>query len=174
MKKILAAAFGLALLTGCGGGSEAAPKDTGTTSQAASSSVSESNAPAPEETKESAPAEDRDFAVTIDGHKVVKDYEGKPALVVDFTFTNNSDKAANFMFATQAKAFQDGIELETAIIADEKDFDSGNSMKDIKSGKSLEVQQAFVLDGEEDVELTVTELISFDDTPLAEAVISVK
>jgi hypothetical protein len=36
------------------------------------------------------------------------------------------------------------------------------------------VQQAFLLDGDEDVEVTVTKLISFDDTPLASAVISVK
>lgn len=145
-----------------------------TTITAGGGASKETQAPEESEKPTDAPAADRDFAVTIDGSDKTKDYEGKPALVVNFTFTNNSDEAANFMFAAQTKAFQDGIELETAIVIDDKKYDADNSMKDIQPGKSLEVQQAFLLDGEDDVEITVTELISFDDTPLASATISVK
>jgi hypothetical protein len=130
--------------------------------------------PAPSKTQDE-PASDAKYAVTIDGSRLIEDYEGNPALVVELTFTNNSDEPANFMFAAHAKAFQDGIELDSMMFTlNTKDFDAKNSMKDIKPGKSIGVQQAFLLDGDEDVEVTVTKLISFDDTPLASAVISVK
>ncbi|MBK7819740.1 MAG: DUF5067 domain-containing protein [Tessaracoccus sp.] len=141
-------------------------------------STEPSNSPAAEPSPsaaQEAPEMDRKYAVTINDSRIIKDYEGKPALVVDLTFTNNSDDTANFMFATSAKAFQDGVELESMVFTmNDTDYDSKNSMKDIKPGKSIDVQQAFLLDGKDDVELTVTELISFDDTPLASAVISVK
>lgn len=104
------------------------------------------------------------YAVEISSYKLAKDYEGKPAIVIEYQFTNNSDDAANFMTALNYKAFQDGIELETAIIADDNVYDSGASMKDIKTGKTLTVYSAYVLSDEtKPVECEVTELISFDD-----------
>ena len=62
------------------------------------------------------------------------------------------------------KAFQDGIELESAIIMDSKTYDSDEKMKDIKPGKTIKVQSAFVLnDKKNPVEIEVSELISFSD-----------
>lgn len=110
------------------------------------------------------------YAVSIDGCEVGADYEGKPAAIVTFTFTNNSDKDANFMMAVADKAFQNGVQLERAIITD---IDNESSMKDIKPGSSVSVQEAYVLDDESDMTVEVTELISFDDTILAEATFSV-
>ena len=170
MKKLLGAIIGLLLLAGCG-----APASTSNGAEPAASEPASTASEVTETAPEEEPAADRDYAVTIDDSRLTKDYQGKPALVVDFTFTNNSDEAANFMFATRAKAFQNGIELESAMIMDDKKYDSANSMKDIKPGKSLKVQQAFELDNKkDDVELEVTELLSFDDTPLATKVISLK
>ncbi|MFT4219886.1 MAG: DUF5067 domain-containing protein [Microbacterium sp.] len=134
----------------------------------ANSNTSTESSPAASEPAESAdPVEEpaADYVVTIDGAKQVKDYEGKKALVVTFTFTNNSDEARSFGTSTMAKAFQDGIELETAILLDDTKY-MGNWMKDIKPGKTIKVQEAFVLDGTQEVTVEVTELISFDDTPL--------
>lgn len=110
------------------------------------------------------------YAVSIDGCEVGADYEGKPAAIVTFTFTNNSDKDANFMMAVADKAFQNGVQLERAIVSD---IDNESSMKDIKPGSSVSVQEAYVLDDESDMTVEVTELISFDDTILAEATFSV-
>lgn len=110
------------------------------------------------------------YAVSIDGCEVGADYEGKPAAIVTFTFTNNSDEDANFMMAVADKAFQNGVQLERAIITD---IDNESSMKDIKPGSSVSVQEAYVLDDESDMTVEVTELISFDDTILAEATFSV-
>lgn len=141
--------------------------DKAPAAQAGSSSSAE---PA-EATKDQAP--DSEYAVTIDGATQAKDYEGKSALVVTFTFTNDSDDAANFAFATSAKAFQDGIELDTAILTDSK-YDSSSALKDIKPGKSIKVTEAYVLDSKAEVSVEVTELLSFDDTPIATKTFSVK
>lgn len=119
-----------------------------------------------EEAEEAPAAADSEFAVGIDGATQTTDFEGNPVLVVNFTFTNNGEKDANFMFATSAKAFQDGVELEIAIVTDDT-FDSSSALKDIKPGTSLPVQAAYVLDSTSDVTVEVSELISFDDTLLA-------
>ncbi len=107
-----------------------------------------------------------DIEVTIDGATQTVDYEGKDALVVSFTFTNNSAKDSSFMIATSAKAFQNGIELESAILMDDT-YDSSNSMKDVKPGNSLVVQWAYVLTDKSDVTVEVQPLFSFDDEVLA-------
>jgi hypothetical protein len=158
VKIILAtAAAALLLLSGCG-----ASDDTSTGASTTSASASEATASPEEE----APAADSDYVVKIGGSKQIKDYEGKPALLVNFTFTNNSDEAANFAFAVSAKAFQDGVELETAIALDDE-YNVEDSLKDIKPGKSIKTQSAYLLDGKSAVTVEVTELISLDDTMLA-------
>lgn len=167
VKTILATATAaLLLLSGCGA--------SGDTSTGASASTTASSSQATASPDEEAPASDADYVVTIDGSKQIKDYEGKPALVVNFTFTNNSDKAANFAFAVSAKAFQDGVELETAIAMDDKNYKVEDSLKDIKPGKSIKTQSAYVLDGKSDVTIEVKELISFDDTMLATKTFAIK
>lgn len=165
MKTLLAAAgIAAVLLTGCSTAS--APAENG---QAAGSSAS-----APETASAPAEGSDSEYSVAIDGSHLTKDYEGKPTLVVDFTFKNNSDKASSFLVAVSAKAFQNGVELETAIVGDDKKFDSGAGMKEIKPGASLKVQSAYVLADKSDVTVEVSELISFDDSLIATKKIAVK
>lgn len=123
--------------------------------------------PAEEQTEE--PAEEQassKYAVTIDGSTVTTDYEGKPAIIVDYTFTNNSDDATSFAVACSQKAFQNGVQLETAVVLD----DLGNGyLAEIKPGATTSARKAYSLADESDVTVEVTELISFDDTILAEA-----
>lgn len=131
-------------------------------------------APEPEDTaSEEEPAANSDYAVTIGDATQAKDYEGKPALVVDFTFTNNSEDDANFMFAVTAKAFQDGVELESAILLDGADGIQ-DSLKDVKPGSTITVQQAYVLEDTTDVTVEVSELISFDDSLIAQKIFTIK
>lgn len=113
-----------------------------------------------------------EYVVTIDGSTQSTDYEGKPVLIVDYTFTNNSNRDANFAFAVSAQAFQNDVELETAIVVDA--VDSSAILKDIKPGASLPVQSAYVLSDTSDVTVEVKELISFDDTLIAQKVFSVQ
>ena len=155
----LAAAVAAPLtLTACGGGASEPQADAET---------------APEEQAQEAEPEEAPqskYAVTIDGSTVTSDYEGNPAMIVDFTFTNNSDEATSFAVACSQKAFQNGVQLETAIVMD----DLGNGyMAEIKPGATTQARLAFSLTDESDVTVEVSELFSLDDTILAESTFSV-
>ena len=155
----LAAAVAAPLtLTACGGGASEPQADAETTPEEQAQEAE------PEEAPQS------DYAVTIDGSTVTTDYEGNPAMIVDFTFTNNSDEATSFAVACSQKAFQNGVQLETAIVMD----DLGNGyMAEIKPGATTQARLAFSLADESDVTVEVGELFSLDDTILAEATFSV-
>lgn len=151
----LAAAVAAPLtLTACGGGASEPQADAET---------------APEEQAQEAEPEEAPqskYAVTIDGSTVTTDYEGNPAMIIDFSFTNNSDEATSFAVACSQKAFQNGVQLETAIVMD----DLGNGyMAEIKPGATTQARLAFSLADESDVTVEVSELFSLDDTILAEA-----
>lgn len=118
--------------------------------------------------EQAAPAEQTEtasskYAVTIDSARVTEDYSGDPAVVIAFTFTNNSDDKANFMFATNVDVFQNGVELDTAIVSGTE----SNSLNDIKPGASIQTEQAFSLNDMSDIEVEVSELLSFSDDLLA-------
>lgn len=151
----LAAVFALCL-TGCSG----EPSESG--GQPAQSNAAETTSPEPEN-KQTGAGNLGDYSVEILSARKSTDYEDKDAIVIRYNFTNNSDEAASFMFATQSKAFQDGVELEMAILMDDDAYNSQDLTKEIKPGASIEVEKAFVLDSDSPVEAEVTELVSFDD-----------
>ncbi len=125
------------------------------------------SAPEPAAEPEPEPAE---YAVTIDDCRISEDYQGNPAAVITFTFTNNSDEARSFMATLNPEVFQDGIELNTVIGAGQ---DSDKYMSDIKPGATVTVEIAYELESDSDITVEVTKLISFDDTVLAERTFSV-
>lgn len=104
-----------------------------------------------------------DYEIEILSAKLTKDWEDKDAVIIEFKFTNNSDEPQSFMVAISDKVFQDGIELESAVVTG-KDYNVDNQLKEIKTGKSLNVQAAFLLnDTTTPIEVEVSELISFSD-----------
>lgn len=118
-------------------------------------------------------ATDSSYAVTIDSCKQAKDYNGKACVVITYTWTNNSDKAQAFYTTISDKAFQDGVELETAYMTSGESTE--NSTKEIKPGKSIQVKQAFVLDSKkEPVTVEVSEIFSFSDALLAKKTFNLK
>ena len=58
-----------------------------------------------------------EYPVTIDACAVTSDYQGNPAIVVTYTWTNNSSDPQMFEVAIDDKAFQNGVELSFATIA---------------------------------------------------------
>ena len=146
---VAAAALGLAA---CGTSSRS--------KSATSSGGGSAEQAAPAEQSETASSK---YAVTIDSARVTEDYSGDPAVVIGFTFTNNSDDKANFMFATNVDVFQNGVELDTAIVSGIE----SNSMNDIKPGASIQTEQAFSLNDMSEIEVEVSELLSFSDDLLA-------
>ena len=118
---------------------------------------------------ESAPA--AEYAVSIDGCRVTEDYEGNPAAVITYTFTNNSEEATSPAVALHEKVFQNGVQLEMAIGTDSED--GGKSMNEVKPGASITYELSYALEDESDITVEVEELISFSDEVLAEKTFSV-
>ena len=110
------------------------------------------------------------YGVTIDDCRVTEDYQGNPAAVVTYTFTNNSDEATSPAVAVHAKAFQNGTELELAVVADAEE--SGKSMNEVKPGSSITYESAYELADMSDLTVEVEELFSFSDELIAEQTFS--
>lgn len=104
-----------------------------------------------------------DRTVSIVSYKLVKDYEGKSAILFELGFTNNGNSATNFYSAFNFTPFQDGIELETAFLTD--GFDNiGNSTLNVKPGAGIPVALAFVLSSDTSpVEIEITDTWGFSD-----------
>lgn len=109
-----------------------------------------------------------DFYVEIKGGQLAEDYEGKPVCIITYSWTNNSDETTSAIYEIGAKAFQDGVELDTAyFILDKSVYDTGTSMKDVRPGATADVQCAFILANEtSDVEFELSEFFTFSkDAP---------
>ena len=92
------------------------------------------------------------YSVKINSLRMVKDSDGKPSVVLNYKFTNNSEKTTNALVATYFKVFQDGELLETAIILD--GIDSSNSSKDLRPGKSIDnCEIGYVMNSDKDLEI---------------------
>ncbi|MBQ9059387.1 MAG: DUF5067 domain-containing protein [Atopobiaceae bacterium] len=165
---------GVLILTGCGSSSSSSKKDTEASASASQEQPAESSASAAtessaaaEQAEEAAP--DGKYVVTIDGAQTSTDYAGNPCVIVNYSFTNNSDKATSFMVAVNADVYQNGVECELAIGSD---ADSSTAMNKIKPGTTIQVQQAYSISDNSDIEVEVAELFSFSDEKLATATLS--
>ncbi len=105
------------------------------------------------------------YMIEILSYRIEEDYEGKPIVIVKYSFTNNSENSANFDFTFEDNVYQNGIGLNNCyFVADDVEYLSDNSSKDIKKGATLEVEKAYVLnDTNTDIEIEISELISFSD-----------
>ena len=140
MKKFLTLLLALVLalgLTACG-----------------SSSAGDTNTPAGSDSQqqESTPS-------SPDGEGTLGKYA---TVIISFDFTNNNEDATSAMVALNIDAYQDGIELESAILTDAPEgYDSESEMKNIKQGATLNCQKAFVLSNTSSpVEVEAEELFS--------------
>lgn len=112
-----------------------------------------------EEPKKSEEKQPEKYEVTIGTLTQIADYNGNPAAKITFNFTNNSDETAAFIGSVRVEAYQDGQQLEVAI---SNDVDWESTSKKIKTGTSLEVEQAYSLISASDVEVEVYPLIGKD------------
>ena len=108
-----------------------------------------------------------EVSVSIGDLEHIKDYDGNPAILIHFTFTNNSEENQSAMISLSCKAFQNGIGLEDAFIMDENIYDSSDLMKEIQHGSTIELAKAYALSSDTaPVEFVVSESITFDDIKL--------
>lgn len=170
-KKLLSLALVLALclsLTSCGGGTGGESNQSAGSSSAGTQEQQPAADSAP---RGSVPEEEPsnsgdlgDYHVEIKGAALAKDYQENPAIIITCSWTNNSEDTTSALTSVAGKAFQDGVQLETAIIMDSDLYDSGASMKEVRPGTTIDIQCAYVLTSETSiVEFEMTELISFSD-----------
>lgn len=97
------------------------------------------------------------------------DYSGDLVAIVTYTFTNNSTEDTSFMVSISDKAFQNGVQLDTAVGSG---WDSSGSMKELKPGSSTTVQIGYKLDDNSPITIEASELWDFSDEVLLEETFS--
>lgn len=171
---VLAALFALFLalpLAACG--SSGASVESDEPAQEAEQATTDDQATTDESaSSEEAPA-DSEYAVTIDGAQLTTDYDGKPAAIVTYTFTNNSDEEEAFGTACSADVYQNGVECQLAMGVD-ADYESGSSMQKLQPGATSQVQLAYELQDTSPIDVKVEEAFTFDDVVLAEKTIDLQ
>ena len=133
-------------LAGCG--------NRGTTSTSTSDAQKE-------EPKKSEKKQPDKYEVTIGTLTQITDFNGDPAAKITFNFTNNSDEAAAFIGSVYVEAYQDGQQLEVAVVTS-GDVNMESFLTKIKTGTSLDVEQAYKLISSSDVEVEVYPLFGKD------------
>lgn len=105
------------------------------------------------------------YEVEIKNARLTTNYEGKPVVVVTYGFTNNSSEPAAFFLSVEEGVYQNGVGLEKAYVLNDNDpYDEANQNKEIKSGVTIDVDVAYLLnDTETDVDVEVKEFMSFSD-----------
>lgn len=98
-----------------------------------------------------------DFTVElVDWELGVTQYTNVNYIQITYRFTNNSTESASFGWKIGRKAFQDGIELKSHLFMD------GETVTDIRPGKSIEVKDGFqIRNDQSEVELEFTPLIAY-------------
>lgn len=101
------------------------------------------------------------YEVQIHDFELCKDYSGSPAILVSFTFSNHSEENASAIFALSYTAYQNGVQLDSAIISDSSVYNSNDLMKELQPDASIDLKAAFVLLSETaPVEFEVSETFS--------------
>ena len=126
--------------------------------------------PAKSAEKEEAAAEAK-YAVTIDSARTTTDYEGNPAIVVTFSWVNNSDETISYAIACMEKAFQDGVQLEHAYMSG---MDNDGEWADVRPGAGTTFEKAYKTTSTSEVEVEVTEFMSLSDDVLAHEVFAIE
>ncbi len=106
-----------------------------------------------------------DYICTVKSAEKCKDWGGKSSIKITYNFTNNSSDAVSFDVALKDEAYQDGIGLESSFLDGGSD-ELGWDVK-VKPGTTKEVSKVYILrDESTQIELEISELISFSDDKL--------
>lgn len=160
-RKFLTLILGTTLLTACGGSTTTEPTTQANT-EASTEATTESTETTTEAPKDSGTL--GSYEVKIKDATFTTDHNNKKVIIINYDFTNNSEDTASPLYSVSGKAFQNGIELESAILIGNDAYDISTGQKEIKPGITLEnCQKAFVLEDDSPVEFEMTELISFND-----------
>lgn len=115
--------------------------------------------------EEKAEGEIGKYICTVKEAKLCKDWEGKDAVKITYSFTNNNEEAESFDIALSDEVYQDGVGLESTFISSDDD-DWGIDVK-IKKGTTKDVSKVYRLrDKQTTLDVEISEWISLNDEKL--------
>ena len=141
-------------------------KESSSNNPATVSSSSQGQTNASVETVKSDENELGKYSVEITNARLTSTYDNKPAVVITYKYTNNSDdNPTSFYIAFDDTVYQNGVGLNKAYTLIEGDpYDERNSTKEIKKGASIDVDVAYALNDESTpIDVEVKELWSLSD-----------
>ena len=112
------------------------------------------------------------YDISIDGVRLAQDWEGNEIAVVAYTWTNNSEDTTSFATALYAKVFQNGVECDNLVLAD--DIDNDGYMADVKPGGTVSFEHGYAIKDHSEITVEVTELFSLSKDILAEATLTLE
>jgi hypothetical protein len=83
------------------------------------------------------------YDVKVVSSSLSKDYAGNPMLVIEYEYTNNTDKANSFSFSVIDKAFQNGVECSNFTVSDA--IDATQQLNEIKPGTPYRLKVGYSL-----------------------------
>jgi hypothetical protein len=108
-----------------------------------------------------------DYHVSIIGATAAVTYDDKPAVVIEYEWTNNSDEARSFLGTFDCKVYQNGIECTSAIVdTDKYGIEYSDEYSDIKPGATFKFKKAYELKSKTDlidVEVKVFSIFETDE-----------
>lgn len=138
-KKLLTLLLATALVCsfiGCGGSDESSKKEDKKT---------ESSKPAKKDEEKQKTGkvdkialDNKEGTLTYVKHEVTKDYDGKPAIMIYFDYTNKQDEASSAQMTFYPQAFQNGVECEMAMSLEDNEA-LQNTSKDIQKGTTINI-----------------------------------
>lgn len=102
------------------------------------------------------------FTLKYLSHELGTDYEGKPCLFVHYNFKNTGKENLVPMAAVALKATQNGEDCLAAVVTDINE-EIDNYMKEIEPGKEAKVCQVYSVNGDADVTIEASELVTIDE-----------
>lgn len=106
---------------------------------------------------------DPDYDVKILNYSIETDDLGKDFLLVEYEFTNHTDKSQSFAWSIDDKAFQNGVECDDLTVWSDL-VDSNAAQNEIKPEVQYKLKKGYLLsDKESPVVIECSPLISFGD-----------
>lgn len=102
-----------------------------------------------------------DYHIEIGGLEAVRDTQGRPAVIVTYTWTNNSEATGSAMVMLLERAYQGERRLEEAQLDQRTGYNARSAARNIQPGGSGQVQRAYRLEeAGGTVTFTVSEFLS--------------
>lgn len=101
-----------------------------------------------------------DYYVEVLGAALTTDYEGKDAITITFSWTNNSEDTTNVGSSLLYQAFQDGVQLDYTVVESEY---SDNEYRDVRPGTTITIDVSYILSSDSTVEFELSDWLSYNN-----------